>query len=476
MLALILAPPLLASHAINTSLATVPCAYFGGNYRHRGDENINMLAKMRLVMIEKWEGPCWQPCLANPASPACQASCGVENHILDTHARIKAINPQVASVLYWNTLLAFPFYTAVGKFAAANALAIDSTTKRPMQIRCDGPHGKYLTPFVYGYDTEAGVQLYIDTVKNLSTVAGGVIDGFFGDKWDFGATQTAEGQWQICNHGDCGNLTAAQAAAWTAGKRKALAAVTAYVGDGPYASNGVFGNFEGVGANFKGHAGNDAFLKDGDPRDTVARVNFVLSNHTYHFMPCAGDQKWEVDPNARSSLVSQCSHKQLVRFLLAVEPGCLLGTNGWSPLYDLPLGDPLAPAAYTPANGTSPATLNRSFASGTSVVFTYDAAGTGGTGVISWAGGGPPTPAPAHKITCGVSTSSELQDTSYKGANLGTTVATTVSACCAKCDATPTCAAWAFHNTTQQCHVHGHAAVKEGQEGTTAGRLDGRAA
>lgn len=182
-----------------------------------------MLAKMRLVMIEKWEGPCWQwqPCLAKgPESPECQkASCGVENHILDTHARVKAINPKAASVLYWNTLLAFPFYTAVGKFAAANALAIDSTTKRPMQIRsiirCDGPHGEYLTPYVYGYDTEAGVQLYIDTVKNLSTVAGGVIDGFFG------ATQTSGGQWQICNHGDCGNLTAAQAAAWTAGKRKA---------------------------------------------------------------------------------------------------------------------------------------------------------------------------------------------------------------------------------------------------------------
>ena len=34
-LILILAPSLLASHAINTSLATVPCAYFGGNYRRR---------------------------------------------------------------------------------------------------------------------------------------------------------------------------------------------------------------------------------------------------------------------------------------------------------------------------------------------------------------------------------------------------------------------------------------------------------
>lgn len=39
----------------NTSLATVPVAYFGGNAAYRGDANIEMLAKMRLVQIEKWE-------------------------------------------------------------------------------------------------------------------------------------------------------------------------------------------------------------------------------------------------------------------------------------------------------------------------------------------------------------------------------------------------------------------------------------
>lgn len=46
-----------AAHAIiapNTSLATVPCAYFGGNYAERGADNVAMLSKMRLVMVEKW--------------------------------------------------------------------------------------------------------------------------------------------------------------------------------------------------------------------------------------------------------------------------------------------------------------------------------------------------------------------------------------------------------------------------------------
>ena len=39
--------------APNTSLATVPTAYFGGDTAHRSDANIAMLAKARIVMIEK---------------------------------------------------------------------------------------------------------------------------------------------------------------------------------------------------------------------------------------------------------------------------------------------------------------------------------------------------------------------------------------------------------------------------------------
>ena len=131
---------------------------------------------MRLIMIEKWEGRCWQECLGNgTGSPSCQPSCGVENFILDTLQRVKALNPGTATVLYWNTLLAFPFYTAVGKFQAANALTIDSETKKPIVIRNDnGMEGI----FVYGFDTAEGVQLYIDTVKNLTST--GIVDGFFG--------------------------------------------------------------------------------------------------------------------------------------------------------------------------------------------------------------------------------------------------------------------------------------------------------
>ena len=106
MLLLSLCIELACSAPPNTSLATVPTAYFGGNYAYRNVANIAMLAKQRIVMLEKWEGHCWQDCLGNGTGSApCQATCGVENDILDTMNRIKSVNPRTATVLYWNTLL-----------------------------------------------------------------------------------------------------------------------------------------------------------------------------------------------------------------------------------------------------------------------------------------------------------------------------------------------------------------------------------
>jgi hypothetical protein len=90
-----------------------------------------MLAKMRMVMLEKWEGHCWQDCLAGGVgSPACQSSCGVENDILSTLGRVKAINPSVSGVLYLNTLLAFPFVSLLNIAWAGVADAVSQAVAR----------------------------------------------------------------------------------------------------------------------------------------------------------------------------------------------------------------------------------------------------------------------------------------------------------------------------------------------------------
>jgi hypothetical protein len=57
-------------------------------------------------------------------------------------------------------------YTLNGVFQDANALTIDSVTKKPIVIRNDnGMEGI----FVFGFDSERGQQLYIDAVRNLTS-------------------------------------------------------------------------------------------------------------------------------------------------------------------------------------------------------------------------------------------------------------------------------------------------------------------
>ena len=102
--------PALGLTAPNTSLAGgTPISYFGGNSARRGDANIEMLAKMRMVMLEKWEGSCWTDCLASnnskPPVAACLPGCHVEQKILDTLERVKKLNPAVCGVMYLVSVL-----------------------------------------------------------------------------------------------------------------------------------------------------------------------------------------------------------------------------------------------------------------------------------------------------------------------------------------------------------------------------------
>eukprot|EP00040_Diaphanoeca_grandis_P042594 m.1296 g.1296 ORF g.1296 m.1296 type:complete len:342 (-) comp615_c0_seq1:175-1200(-) len=315
--------------APNCSLATVPIGYYGGIASRRGDANIAMLAKARMVIIEKWEGPCWRDCLAEPGSDACKPSCNVENYILDTMARIKKANPGTATLMYWNAELAFPFYTAVGKFKDAWALTNSSVTGKPIELQNDDAMNGI---WVYGFDTSVGVQLYIDTVKNLTGT--GLVDGFFGDTWGQGANPgVSEDDWVICNHNVCGNVTAIQGHRWNDGKATALAAVTSFVGIGPYYSEGHGGVFQGVGSNLNGHYIDWKLLKGGDPRDIIQDVSSHLKNHRYMYMSCTTDQGWQTNPNASATLASKCSEDTLARFLLGVQPCVFLGANGWDSDY-----------------------------------------------------------------------------------------------------------------------------------------------
>jgi hypothetical protein len=107
----------------------------------------------------------------------------------------------------------------------------------------------FLLDWLPTHHPSSGVQLYVETVKNLT--ASGLVAGFFGDKWGRGAapneTDGADPDaWLICNKDQCGTVTQAQGQRWNAGKKAALVAATAHVGDGPYYCEGSGGLFEGM--------------------------------------------------------------------------------------------------------------------------------------------------------------------------------------------------------------------------------------
>lgn len=117
-------------------------------------------------MIEKWEGHCWNDCLANatkhtPPLP-CLASCNVEDDMLATLRRVKTLNPSVSTVFYLNSLLAFPFYKLTGQYASAGALLEDANTKSPIVLKNDNGMPDI---YVFDFGSEQGRGLWLNAVS-----------------------------------------------------------------------------------------------------------------------------------------------------------------------------------------------------------------------------------------------------------------------------------------------------------------------
>eukprot|EP01052_Picozoa_sp_SAG31_P007693 SAG31_NODE_371_length_16628_cov_3.741943_1_plen_391_part_00 len=344
----------------NTSLATIPVAYFGGTTERRPPANLVMLSKMRIVMIEKWEGHCWADCLANATvSPplSCDTNCDVEHDMLATLKAVKALNPGVSTVFYWNTLLAFPFYAQVGKFRRQNALLIDVNTHSPLQLRNDNGMPQI---WVYDYGKPVGQQLWQGMVANL--VSSGVVDGIFGDKWDVYATSNASngtnptsGGWKVCNHW-CGGLGEEQALAFNRGKNATLRAVEKFLGP-----DAVFFS-----------ATDDLVKHIKNPAEMIQHVNAQLAKAPYAYVYGARDQQPNHDPH---NFTSECESRFVAMFLLAVEEGAFIGCNGWHADFAKPLG---APTTKALSNGTM---MTRTFSSGTRVVWDVER----NDGAIQWA-------------------------------------------------------------------------------------------
>ena len=349
----------------DTSLDTIPVGYFGGvNCKQRSEDNIQMLAKMRVIVIEKWEGPCWYECYnnltKNPPVP-CQPSCGAENYQMNTIKQAKTANPKLSAVFYLNTLYDFPFLELHGKFLKANADVVDVNGKL---IAFKNDNGMPDIN-VFDFSQQVGRDLWTGFVQDLINT--GYVDGLFDDKHDILAMWNETGSfWQLCEWGtgkntwniSCGIISNETAQEYNKGKPQVLEALHKMFG--PTAV--VFFNTTKM-----------TRMKLGDiksPLSYAKDVQTSLSMYSYYYV-MTGDLK---DGDCTSTK-SSCNENELAMFLLAVEKGAILGCNGWDEQFSKPLGDPLAPATKS---GNE---VMRHFKSGTYV--TWDL--TKRQGKIVWA-------------------------------------------------------------------------------------------
>jgi len=373
--------------APDLSMNTIPVAYFGGKDTHDA-KSIAMLAKMRIVMLEKWEGPCWDACLVNAsAGKRCSPSCNVERDSIATLKAVRALNPNVTTVLYLNTLLLFPFYELAQQYMDAGALLMDSRTGSPVElVNDDGMHGVYVPDF----GTAKGRELWLNAVKGW--LATGLVDGIFADKWpDQGhSNKSNPDEMLICNH-VCGHVTTAKGLAWNQGKMWVRGNVSAMLnvyegeqfggllyGDG---CDGCFRKSPRIAGNLVGPwIKNWQFTpstKKGDSPGqnawkmvTQTRDMLHLYNYSYIYIGCGDHHPSDNKPfkhTCDDDLCTDCTPEGLAIYLLIAETGVILGSNGWDEAFEKPLGQPLSPAMNVTDSTGAVVALTRTYASGTKV-------------------------------------------------------------------------------------------------------------
>ena len=347
----------------DTSLEHVPVGYFGGNSEPRPAANLDMLAKMRVVSIEKWEGKCWNECLANITAGAkkCSPACGQEATMLQTLRAVKRRIPRVAGLFYTNSFMDFEFYELHARMAEAGALLLDANTKELGTVTNDnGMSG--IT--VFDLAQPVAQRLWLELVANVT--ATGLADGIFIDKTGtkvLPSNATGTG-WAIQNRDKDSPIavTEAHARQYNAGKAHMLASLPPSAGAWNATMKSiVLKNVE----------------KDPKhmPLKLQSAINSTLKKTTFAYLK-TDDQKTDHDP---TDISSACSDDLIAAFLLALQKGVFLGCNGWDSRFDLPLGDPVGPMQEG-----HDGSLSRQFASGTNVSWFPDRP-KGQMGQIVWA-------------------------------------------------------------------------------------------
>ena len=194
----------------------IPTSMHGADKnREYNDSEVARLAKYQMYTPEKWYTPggAQGPTQSGP-------SCAIESKTEELFRQIRAINPNQTTILYWNSMFDFSFYTAHQKMldleAAGTHAFLRDETGEIISLCNDGNVYCNITTFDW---TEPAVRaLWVETVINATKKKDRhgkpLVDGIFADHsghWGNGinigsAHKDAMGPNQLCNGAGKGRL------------------------------------------------------------------------------------------------------------------------------------------------------------------------------------------------------------------------------------------------------------------------------
>ena len=192
------------------------------------EEAIRLMAKFRMVTIEKWM------MVKEPGHASTMSA-----NIVDTLRRVKAVDPEVSTVFYFNSVCNFPQYASLyDQYAAMPERWLYQESGEPVFLSCAGfENSSYPSGMpIYNFAHPEVQQLWASECINATR--SGVVDGCFSDRAVDGVPLQ--------------NVSAADQAAYDAGHLLVHQAMQKEIGDGPLVCNHCYGpphdNYTGVNA------------------------------------------------------------------------------------------------------------------------------------------------------------------------------------------------------------------------------------
>ena len=416
------------------------------------DAAIATMAKFPMVTIEKGQG------VTLGTGPGNYA----EDKIVATLKRVKALDANISTIFYYNSVLDWPFYEMHAKLLSNIHLATHDINGELCRQNGDGTFPNHTDMLSFDFAQEAAREFWASECYNMTQT--GYVDGCFSDRATGGPS--------------CKQSKEADAA-YAAGHIQVHQELQKLIGNGPLIANHAY-DMPGVNAvQIEGFKADNASITV--LLECVSNGKIVEAHSGYGEDGTADDHCTKGILNSLAAFLIGAGSRSYYT--------CSRGwkvqedpiNEAWHPEYDKPLGTPKGGAVYDAATST----WSRSFlhAKGTTLV-RFDAKTNAGW--IAWAGEPvppvPPTPTPPPPrplAKCGDPSTffdagvanGDITPGGWHPDHLKTDNAT---ACCVGCTGVPQCVYFTWYSDgSRECHYHSKVAtVGSPSKGRTSGRVE----